>query len=89
MIGKFTFVADNESHTESDFSSEVVGENCTDTDDDIADPETDEEDVDVDSTASAASNYKKNSASELVRKRSICKQGWALGQSMECNKLFL
>ena len=59
MIGKFSFVADNESHTESDSSSEAVEDVSTDTDDDNADHETDEEDMDVDSTASTASNYHK------------------------------
>ena len=59
MIGKFSFVANNESHTESDSSSGAVDENCTDSDDDNADHETDDEDVDVDSTASTASNYNK------------------------------
>ena len=63
MIGIFSFVANNESHTESDSSSEAVDEICTDTDDNIADHETDEEEVDVDSTASPASNYKTASAS--------------------------
>ena len=56
MIGKFSFVANNESHTESDSSSGAVDEICTDTDDDDDDHGTDDEEVDVDSTASTASN---------------------------------
>ena len=63
MIGIFSSVANNESHTVCDSSSEAVDEICTDTDDNNADHETDEEDVDVDSTASTASNYKTASAS--------------------------
>ena len=59
----FFFVANNESHTESDTSSEALDEICTDTDDNHADHEMDEKDVDVDSTASTASNYKTASAS--------------------------
>ena len=39
MIGKKSLVAYNESHTESDCSSEAVDEICTDTDDDNADHE--------------------------------------------------
>ena len=57
MIGKFCFVAYNESPTESDPSSKAVDEICTDTDDDSADHEMYDEDVD--STASTASNYNK------------------------------
>ena len=69
LIGKCSFVANNESHTESDYSNGAVDEICTDTDDDyeigaeiadeIADYETDDEDMDVDSTTSTASNYSK------------------------------
>ena len=61
LVEKF-FVVDktlNESHTESDSSSEAVDEISTGTDDDNADHETDEEDVDFDSTASTARNYNK------------------------------
>ena len=59
LIGKFSFVANNECHTESGSSNGAVDEICSDTDDDNADHETDDEDMDVDSTASTASNYNK------------------------------
>ena len=55
----FSFIVNSEFHTESDSLSAAVDEICTATDADYADHETDDEDVDVDITASTASNYNK------------------------------